>query len=115
MAIVTKESLQELIDRNDHTTMHVVGRALVVLFNNQLQDEKESNDTTHHNGIGFTGADARSGSLTAKYYLKHKFLEEWQVHRWTKKNDKGWSRLTKYHRQLNVAAEAKAAKKDSAA
>ena len=59
------------------------------------------------NGIGFTGADAHSGCLTAKYFIKHGTLADWQVERWTKLSKSGFSRLTKYHKQLNEIAIAK--------
>ena len=54
------------------------------------------------NGNGFTGCDARSGSITAKYYLKYKTLQDWQLERWLEKN-----RICRYHRQLNEIAIAK--------
>lgn len=107
--IVTKESLQVMLDNpNRNYVMHVIGRALVVLFNRQTEAEKATNDTKEYNMIGFAGADAKSGSLTAKYYLKHKKLEDWQMDKWLKKGAKsGVARLCKYHRQLNEAAQAK--------
>lgn len=110
-AIVTRESLQKMLDStNQELVMHVVGRALVVLFNNQTEDEKAENATNKHNEMGFTGADARSGTLTAKSYLKNRKLQDWQVENWTKRGKNGMSRLTKYHRQLNAAAALKASK-----
>lgn len=116
MAIVTRDSLTKMLNEDSlYNTMHVVGRALVVLLNNQTADEQACNDTKVNNGIGFTSADARSGTITAKYYLRHKRLEEWQVQMWTVKNNKGVPRLAKYHTQLNVAAEAKAAKENHTA
>ena len=59
--------------------------------------------------LTFTSADALSGSLTAKYYLKHKTLQGWQVDRWTKLNKRGDMRIAKYWAQLARAAEEKAA------
>lgn len=104
--IVTRDSLQEMLDRtNKAYVTQVVGRALVVLFNRQTSDEQGTNTTEEHNGIGFTGADARTGCMTAKYFLKHHTLLDWQVEKWTKKSEStGYSRLTKYHKQLNSAA-----------
>ena len=58
------------------------------------------------NGNGFTGCDARSGSITAKYYLKYKTLQDWQLERWLEKN-----RICRYHRQLNEIAIANKGKK----
>ncbi len=109
MAIVTRDSLTEMLDDESlFNTMHVVGKALIVLLKNQTAEEQASNETKLSNGLGFTSADAYSGTITAKYYLSHKRIEEWQVSLWTRKNNRGVPRLAKYHAQLNIAAEAKA-------
>jgi hypothetical protein len=111
MTIVTRTSLQTMIDQaDDIKVQHVIGRALVALFQRQTESEKSTNDTHNENDIGFSGADAKSGSLTAKYYLKHKKLEQWQIEKWTKRSKNGYARLTKYHKQLNDVAVRKAAK-----
>ena len=103
--IVTRKSLQHMLDTADEQrVIHIVGRALVVLFNNQTRDEQSMNTTNKDNGIGFTGADAKAGSITAKSYLKNKTLLDWQVAKWLKVSNSGYSRLTKYHKQLNAAA-----------
>jgi len=108
MTKVTRDSLKEMLENpNREYVMHVVGRALVVLFKNQTRDEQSSNTTNKDNGIGFTGADAHSGSLTAKSYIKNKKLLDWQIDKWTKIARNGYPRLAKYHSQLNTAAEAK--------
>jgi len=105
MATVTRESLQAMLDNpNKDYVARVIGRALVVLFNNQTRDEQSMNATNQDNGIGFTGADAHSGSITAKYFIKHKTLLDWQIERWTKPAASGYARLAKYHKQLNDAA-----------
>jgi len=103
--IVTKDSLQQMLDNpNPKYVEAVVGRALSSLLARQTAEEQTHLTTEVHNGIGFTGADARSGSLTAKFWKKNGYLAAWQIERWTKKDDKGYSRLTKYHRQLNEIA-----------
>ena len=104
---VTRESLQTMLDnKNPNYVMAVVGRALVRIFERQTTDEQASNTTNKHNTIGFAGCDAKSGSLTAKYYIKHGKLEQWMIDKWLKRSDKtGYSRLTKYHRQLNEIAQ----------
>jgi len=108
MKLVTRESLQVMLDnKNPDYVATVIGRALVVLLNNQTRDEQASNVTTEHNGIGFTGADAHSGCITAKYFIKHKKLLDWQVARWTNPAKSGFARLAKYHKQLNEAANAR--------
>lgn len=107
--IVTRESLQEMIKKADREKLqHIIGRALSGLFDRQTKDEKAINETVVHNNIGFTGADAKSGSLTAKYYQKHKRLEDWQINRWIKPSPStGLPRLCKYHAQLNEIAMSK--------
>lgn len=87
-----------------------VGRALTVIFNNQTSNEKRSDTTNEDNGIGFTGADAFGGSLTAKYFLKNKSLLEWQFDKWVKPNTRGVPRIVKYWKQLDAAAQAKASR-----
>lgn len=104
-AIVTRDSLRTmLLNPNRVYVEKVVGRALVRLFERQTEAEKVSNDTNVDNGIGFAGCDAKSGSLTAKYYLKHRRLEDWQLARWTKVEASSYPKLCKYHRQLNEVA-----------
>jgi hypothetical protein len=110
-AIVTRESVKAMLNHDDKAYVErVIGRALVVLFERQTADEQVSNETSHQNAIGFTGADAKSGTLTAKYFLKHRRLEQWMIDRWTKEDKNGSPRLAKYHRQLNEAAVARAAR-----
>lgn len=109
MTYVTRTSLATLLAREDEQfVVRVVGRAMVALFNRQLDSEKYSNTAAVDNGAGFSGADARSGSLTAKYFLKHGTLLSWQIERWTKPARNGMPRLCKYAKQLNEIAAAKA-------
>lgn len=104
MATVTRESLAALLERKPEV---VVGRALVALFRKQTDSERVDNTTDNNNGVGFSGADARSGSITAKYYIKHGKLLDWQVEQWTKSAKNGYPRLCKYVKQLNAIAEGK--------
>ena len=97
-----------LIERKDEVGMHAIGRALVHLFRRQTEDEQQTNHTKHHNQRGFTSGDARRGSITAKYYLKHRKLEEWQVEYWLERNRKGRTRLGKYYGQIAEEAKKKA-------
>lgn len=101
--IVTKESLISLLETKDKSL--VLGRALIALFARQTKDEQKDNATEEYNGIGFTGADGRSGSITAKYFMKHGKLEQWQIDRWMRKSQKtGMPRICKYANQLNQIA-----------
>jgi hypothetical protein len=109
--IVTAEFIKAEISKEDPAYVaKFIGRALVALFNRQLEDEKSTNDTRHENSKGFSSSDAKSGTLTAKYFLKHKTLESWQVEKWTRE-ERGRPRICKYARQLNEIAEEKLLKK----
>ena len=109
MTIVTKQSLTTMLtNASEEKRSLIVGRALVVLFNRQTESEQSSNITNKNNSVGFTSADARSGCLGAKSFLKNKKLNDWQTAMWMKPNKNGEARIVKYHAQLNEAAEAKA-------
>ena len=110
--IVTRESLQAMLDQADQAKrQHIIGRALVALFERQTQAEQASNHTQVDNGVGFAGCDSRSGSITAKTYLKNKSLQDWQVERWMKRGANGFARICKYAGQLNEIAINKAEEK----
>lgn len=112
--IVTKASLIALLaDADNAKTIAIVGRALWALFQYQTRSEQSSNDTQVWNSVGFSSSDARSGSLTAKYWKKHGTLLDWQLDRWTR-DFRGAPRITKYHRQLNAIAIEKANEKVAA-
>lgn len=108
MSIVTKNSLTTLV--LGPKGVEAVGRALVVLFKNQTSTEQRQNTTNVFNNVGFTGADAHSGSLTAKYFLAHKTLQPWMYEQWVKVGKSGYPRISKYWRQLDAAAQAKQSK-----
>jgi hypothetical protein len=109
-ATVTRESIEALLNdpRGHRFVQHVVGRACVALFKRQTEVEKANTATLEDNGIGFACPDAYQGSLTAKYYMKHGCLQDWQVAQWTKEW-RGRPRLCKYHAQLNDEARRRAA------
>ena len=106
--IVTKESLVKMLNESQEMKIKVIGRALVALMHRQTQDEQTANTTRNHNGIGFTPGDAYGGTITAKYFLKHGTLQEWQVEKWMKPTSTGLPRICKYDRQLNEVANEKA-------
>lgn len=45
-------------------------RGLVRIYDNQTEDEKDTQSTREHNGIGFTGADAEILSSFAEQYKR---------------------------------------------
>jgi hypothetical protein len=106
--IVTRQSLRILVASDDRAFVtRVVGRALVAIFQRQTADEKSSNSTRLNNTVGFSGADARTGTLSAKFFIKNGTLQDWALDRWLKVGDTGYPRICKYARQLNEIAEAK--------
>lgn len=109
--IVSRDSLQKLLnDKRPRFAEHVIGKALVQLFRRQTESEQASNTTNNLNNIGFAGCDAKSGSIHAKYYIKHRKLDKWMIEKWLKIGSTGYSRLAKYHRQLNEIAIEKSRK-----
>jgi hypothetical protein len=110
--LITRDSLQSMIDKGGDYQMHVVGRALVVLFKRQTAVERSVNTTNVENGVGFTGTDGKSGCIGAKSYIKHGHLQDWVVEMWVKRSERtGYSRIVKYWRQLDAAAKEKAREK----
>ena len=112
--IVTKKSLQDMLayEADEERLKQIIGRALVALFRRQTEVEKAVNTTKTVNNRGFTAADAKSGSITAKYFIKHGTLLDWQVRKWAAgMGEFGEPRLVKYWRQLNEVAEEKRAAK----
>ena len=108
--LVTRDSLRTMLRNPNRSYVEaVVGRALVALLQRQTADEQERADTRTVNGVGFTGFDAYSGTLTAKSYSRRKALVDWQIEKWTKPAKNGYPRLCKYARQLNEIALEKGA------
>lgn len=85
-----KEAVTDLLTRNDEA----VGRALIVVYNNQTTDEKAAFMTKHENGMGFTGRDAQWLTDIAKKWLI------WR--RWASAKQCAAVRkaMLKYHRQI---------------
>ena len=111
-AIVTKESLQAMLNNpNTAYVDAVIGRALMALFNKQTEVEQATNSTTNNNAVGFNSVDGKAGSLTSKYFLKHGKLLQWQRDMWLKPNKHGTPRIAKYWAQLNAIAQEKASHK----
>lgn len=99
--LVTKEFIKTKLEENAEK---LIGRALSAILKYQTDVESTNNITKDFNGVGFTKSDSRTGTLTAKYYLKHGKLEEWQLKLWKGLNKKGEPRILKYADQLNRIA-----------
>ena len=110
-AIVTKDTLRNMLNEADSARKAaIIGRALVVLFERQTEAERMANTTNNLNSIGFASCDAKAGCLSAKYFLRHRTLLDWQVEKWMRTDRTGYPRICKYARQLNEAAEQKRAR-----
>lgn len=105
---ITKQVLEIMITEADvERKARIIGRACLALFRRQTEDEKAANTTTHTNRKGFTQSDARQGSITAKYFIKHGTLQDWQVAQWVRQEARGNMRISKYWRQLDEEARAR--------
>jgi hypothetical protein len=100
---LTREGINEQLRTNDRA----VARALIVINNNQTFDEQACEQTTHHNGTGFTSFDAKMGTSMANFYVKYCYLSPRQLAYWRKLDKNGNIRIGKYWRQLVDAANAK--------
>lgn len=103
--VVTRDSLRVML-RNDNIQYvdTVIGRALLALLKRQTADEQRAADTRVWNAVGFSSADAKSGTLTAKAFAKNGYLLDWQRNKWLKPAPNGYPRLCKYAKQLNEIA-----------
>lgn len=59
----TRTEIETLITTSDRA----VERAMVAIWKRQTEDEQATETTRHHNGIGFSGWTARSGSYFAQW------------------------------------------------
>lgn len=103
--LVTREFLVEQIAK--HGAERIIGRCLVEIYKRQTDEEKSTEQTRFNNGIGFSGVDARVGSIAALYYMHHNTLQPWMVKVWSKVTSTGFPKICKYSNQLNQIANAK--------
>lgn len=54
-------------------------RGIVAIYNKQTQDEKAIKETTNHNCVGFTGADAKFMSAMAERIINNSYMTEKQI------------------------------------
>jgi hypothetical protein len=59
----TRIEIEALINTNDRA----VERAMVAIWERQTRDEQVTEATRHHNGIGFSGWTAKSGTYFANW------------------------------------------------
>lgn len=86
----TEQEIVKLIETKDLA----VTKAVIAIYNRQTADEQATKDARHTNGIGFSGADAKTLSYYAQYCinknttLNGKFLDDAR------------KRIVKYRKQL---------------
>ena len=103
--VVTRDSLRTMLRNPSVQYVNtVIGRGLLAILKRQTDDEARSADTKYTNGVGFSSADAKSGTLTAKSFAKNGTLLDWQRDKWLKPASNGYPRLCKYVKQLNEIA-----------
>src|SRR5947208_478034 len=62
-------SKEAILDLMTHDQGFLEG-CIVRIYEKQTEDEKHTGETTHDNGIGFSGCDSRNGTYMAEYILK---------------------------------------------
>ena len=70
--MVLKEDLIFAIN-NDRQTAE---KCLLAIYNRQTRDEQYTEETKHHNNVGFTGADAHKLTYYAKWVLAGNHLDD---------------------------------------
>ena len=87
--VFTKEVIKDYLKKNKNWQL----RALVRLYERQTDMEKDSNKTIEHNGIGFSGADAKILTGIFKFYKANNFLTEKQYTVLSKRLPKYWGQV----------------------
>ena len=72
----TKEQMAEFVKTCEPTRL---GKCLVALYDRQTADEKATEQTRHHNKLGFSAVDAEILSSMARFFTKRGFLSKKQV------------------------------------
>jgi len=90
---ITKKEQQSFIRTKLTTDRGWATRALLVIFNNQTEDEKATEQTVVENGIGFTGVDAQILTSFARQYTTKGYLSPKQYNLLFKKIGKYWRQI----------------------
>lgn len=91
-----KEEIRELLETNDRAVV----RGIVVIYSLQTTDEQQTAETIEHNGVGFSGIDAKFLTSLAKHILERGGLSPKQMVYARKK-------ILKYAGQLTKVANGK--------
>jgi hypothetical protein len=87
--IYTKEFIQSKLS----TDVKWIERGIVVLYNLQTQDEKESTETKWENGVGYNSSDSRYLTYCAKWIMKGNKLSGQHLDKCSKKLPKYWKQI----------------------
>ena len=93
-----KEELQKLLKENDKALM----KSVIAIYHLQTSAEKHRQETLEHNGVGFTGPDAKVMTKIALGLLYKKGLTQSQV-------ETARYRMPKYWKQLMMLSKKKLA------
>lgn len=85
----TKEFIQEKLTSNPKW----IERGLIVLYNRQTEDEKQSSETKWDNGKGFSGSDSKYLSYCSKWVLSGRSLSGVHLEKCGKKMRKYWKQI----------------------
>lgn len=89
----TIDAIKNLLNTNDRA----VTRGILVIYSRQTADEKQSEDTRHHNGVGFSAFDAKILSSFAIQLVQGRNLSVRQM-------EVARKLMPKYSRQLAEVA-----------
>jgi hypothetical protein len=95
----TPDAIKNEIELSDRALY----RALLRVYANQTNDEQENQETNKHNGVGFTGCDARILSSFSEQLLRKGYLSEKQKEIARRKLPKYATQIFK-HIKKNVCA-----------
>ena len=106
---VTKQWLAWRLEQ-DADRVNVIGKALLAIYERQTYDEQRSSSTRLDNGVGFSGPDARIGSIGARMFKAGTLHDEknaWVIQVWMRAAKDGLPRVCKYAAQLDKIAQQK--------
>jgi hypothetical protein len=93
-----RENIRELLNKNDK----MIEKSIVKIFENQTADEQSTEETSHDNGIGFSGCDAKILSSFAKQILEGRILSSKQLEIARKKMMKYAGQLARIANELEA-------------
>jgi len=105
-----REFVRSMASKTFEERCAFIADALVHLYNEQVEDEKQTRDSRHQNGRGFTKYDALRGTTDAERILEDEVVTVEQVNYWLQPTQKdGRARIMKYDRQLKALKESEEA------